>query len=907
MHNENNKGLFTTIENGLDMCLNILSLLMGYLFAVIPFESADQIVEFEQSTTMLTIFIIIMAQSFVFMSANLYAPIPFVRPGYATSRILKANIPTYIFVVIVGMLAYPDEVRAFMVAWLTISGVISCGILVFKKRMIIRFVVAWRKRNFKLKKVIIVGDNTAAAAEFVRQISINAQYAMIVVGYVGDKLKDIGCERLGSFADLSTVLDRYKPDNVVFAIDSYKKKRLIELVNICDDHCVKVYFLPVIFGFFKSPKQIESVGSVPIINIHSTPLDNRFNAFCKRVIDVVGSVVLILLTSPIMLVAAIGVRISSPGPIMFKQERVGKLGKPFTILKFRSMRVNVESDEAWSKGIDHRKTRFGNFLRMTSIDELPQLFNVLAGDMSLVGPRPEVPKFVEYFKDRIPLYMVKHYVKPGMTGLAQIKGLRGDTSISDRIHEDIEYIENWSLPLDISILFKTPFKAFNKQERYVDKGQRHDEEENEEEVMQTKSDVVEEKPAPVKEPIPKYEPAKGKILYAASTMSHINNFHLDYIAALREEGYNVKVLARGDGADYSVPFVKKYFSSANKACRVEIKAILERERFDVVILNTSLAAYHIRRCLPKVNRPKVINFVHGYLFSAESGFVKRRVMLGIEKWLAKRTDSVIVMNEADRQIAEKNSLASDKVYTCRGMGASVRDEQSSPEKLRHDLGCDDKFVMTFVGELSARKNQEFLILALNTIKDVIPNAVLWLVGDGLAKDYLNKLARRVDVSESVFLLGRRENACDYMRACDLYVSASQIEGMPFNLIEAMGCGKTVLASSVKGHTDLIEEGVSGYLFKPDSVKDFTAKVKAIHDGELKLDAQRVVERYRDFEKKSVFEDTLKVLKTAIVGEDIAADTIELTADIATEQTADIATEQTADAASDAVSGTEEGK
>jgi lipopolysaccharide/colanic/teichoic acid biosynthesis glycosyltransferase len=143
------------------------------------------------------------------------------------------------------------------------------------------------------------------------------------------------------------------------------------------------------------------------------------------------------------------------------------LGKTFTMLKFRSMVVNDSSDVAWSAPGDSRPTRFGSFIRRTAIDELPQLFNVLAGSMSLVGPRPEIPKFVNQFRETVPLYMIKHYVKPGVTGLAQIKGLRGDTSIEERIHEDIAYIEHWSLMLDIYILLKTPFKAFNKNERYV--------------------------------------------------------------------------------------------------------------------------------------------------------------------------------------------------------------------------------------------------------------------------------------------------------------------------------------------------------------------------------------------------------------------------------------------------------
>jgi lipopolysaccharide/colanic/teichoic acid biosynthesis glycosyltransferase len=143
------------------------------------------------------------------------------------------------------------------------------------------------------------------------------------------------------------------------------------------------------------------------------------------------------------------------------------MGKRFTMLKFRSMRDSADAEAAWTTDLDERKTRFGTFLRRTAIDELPQLFNVFLGDMSLVGPRPEIPSFVEYFKNDVPLYMVKHYVKPGMTGLAQVKGLRGDTSIEDRIHADIAYIENWSFWLDILILVKTPFVAFNKNEKYV--------------------------------------------------------------------------------------------------------------------------------------------------------------------------------------------------------------------------------------------------------------------------------------------------------------------------------------------------------------------------------------------------------------------------------------------------------
>jgi len=231
-----------------------------------------------------------------------------------------------------------------------------------------------------------------------------------------------------------------------------------------------------VFGFLRSAGQLEHIGTLPFINLHTTPLDDPFNAFVKRITDFLGALILIILTSPIMLFAAIGTKLSSPGAVLFRQVRVGKMGKRFVMLKFRSMREAAEEEEGWSTGEDPRKTRFGNLMRRTSLDELPQLFNVLRGDMSLVGPRPELPRFVEGFKREIPLYMVKHYVKPGMTGLAQIKGLRGDTSIADRINEDIAYIEGWSLWLDVLILLKTPFRLINKSERFTPRSKSSSEE-----------------------------------------------------------------------------------------------------------------------------------------------------------------------------------------------------------------------------------------------------------------------------------------------------------------------------------------------------------------------------------------------------------------------------------------------
>lgn len=458
--------LLSALENGFDTVLNFGLTIVSYMLTIVILGEAR--FNIYEHTVILVLFAAVLLMSFIYQMFNLYRPVPHVRITHFIHHIVRANCVFFTIAVLLAVAFYENEDRRFLFIWITIFTVISTAFLLVKKRIIVSVILAWRRNRFKLQKTIIIGDNVQTAREYINQIAENPDNGVVVVGAVGRKMtSDVGCAKLGDFEDLADVLDTHKPDFVVFAIDAYDKKHLIHLVNMCDDRCIKVYFLPVIYGFLKTARQIERVGYMPIINIHSTPLDNAANAAIKRAMDILGSLALIIATMPIMIFAAIGVFISSPGPILFKQKRVGKMGKIFTMYKFRSMRLNRESNKAWSHKGDTRKTKFGAFIRSTAIDELPQLFNVLFGDMSLVGPRPEIPHFVEEFKQDIPLYMIKHYVKPGMTGLAQIKGLRGDTSVEKRIREDIEYIENWTLGLDIAILFATPFKAFNKNEIYV--------------------------------------------------------------------------------------------------------------------------------------------------------------------------------------------------------------------------------------------------------------------------------------------------------------------------------------------------------------------------------------------------------------------------------------------------------
>ncbi len=312
--------------------------------------------------------------------------------------------------------------------------------------------------SMNLKNIIVVGSGNSAR-EYIETITTSKSYGYKFFGYVSNK-QEIDGLYLGKYDDLYKVLQKNKTAEVVAALDMEDFAELGNVVHACEQAGSKLSIIPFYYNFITSKPCIDQVENIPLLNIRHIPLDNIVNASMKRLVDIFGSLFLILLYSPIMLIAMIGIKLTSPGPIIFKQKRVGRDKKNFTMYKFRSMRVNDKETKGWTTNSDPRKTKFGSFLRKFSIDEMPQFFNVLKGDMSLVGPRPEVPHYVYNFQKTIPLYMVKHQVKPGITGWAQVHGYRGDTSIQKRIEHDIYYIENWSIILDFYILAKTMLNGF---------------------------------------------------------------------------------------------------------------------------------------------------------------------------------------------------------------------------------------------------------------------------------------------------------------------------------------------------------------------------------------------------------------------------------------------------------------
>ena len=333
----------------------------------------------------------------------------------------------------------------------------------------------YRKKGYNQKHILLVGDGESAR-NFHQAIAAHLEYGFNVVGYCAPTENWQELRHCGDYESLPRILETIKLDEVVIALPAADYEWIARVIQHCEKAGVLMRIIPCYYRYISSKMEVDVIKGINMIQIRQMPLDFVQNAFLKRAADLLLSVLILAATSPVMLAAAIGIKLTSPGHVIFKQQRMGKKKKLFEMYKFRSMRVNDQEDSGWSTSEDTRRTHIGSLLRKYSIDELPQFFNVIKGDMSIVGPRPEMPFYVEQFRDEVPLYMVKHYVKPGITGWAQIHNLRGDTSIRERIDHDIYYIENWSWWLDIQIMFLTVFHMKNaertnsRRKTYEDRG-----------------------------------------------------------------------------------------------------------------------------------------------------------------------------------------------------------------------------------------------------------------------------------------------------------------------------------------------------------------------------------------------------------------------------------------------------
>ncbi len=336
-----------------------------------------------------------------------------------------------------------------------------------------RKVLKWyRSKGYNYKRIVIIGGGTAdAGRRLMEQLEQDQGYGYQIVGFFSTTpAADVPSYR-GEISDLEDFLNNNSVDELYCAMPENDRQELQHIIRLAERNAINFYYVPQFSKYISRRFEIDTFGSVPVLSIHPHPLNNPFNRAVKRAFDLLVSS-LVLLFSPIIFIPiAIGVKLSSPGPVFFKQERTGYRGKSFKCLKFRSMRVNDKSDSLQATKDDPRKTKFGDFIRRTSLDELPQFINVFLGDMSIVGPRPHMVQQTQEYSELIDKYMLRHIIKPGITGWAQVNGYRGPTDelwkMEKRVEYDVWYAENWNFMLDLKIMFLTVVNAIRGEQNAI--------------------------------------------------------------------------------------------------------------------------------------------------------------------------------------------------------------------------------------------------------------------------------------------------------------------------------------------------------------------------------------------------------------------------------------------------------
>lgn len=357
--------------------------------------------------------------------------------------------------------------RKWLFSWTFLS-----LLLLFSTRLILHYIIYLTAQD-NFKKIVIVGAQ-GLGKTLAQRISLAKPYINIdILAFFDDDetLRNKAVENIhvnGNILNLSSFVRENEVDEVWVTPQYIDQAYLEKILHNLRYNLVTIRFIPNIFSFHPINYSVSKFLGLPVISLTESPMTNEVNRALKTIEDKILASLILLVLSPVILMISIGVKLSSPGPIFYRQERIGWNGKVFTMLKFRTMPIDVEKETGpvWAKASENRATRFGYLLRHTSLDELPQLWNVLTGEMSIVGPRPERPYFVEKFKEDIPEYMQKHLVKAGITGWAQVNGWRGDTDLHKRIEHDIYYIEHWSVWLDLKIILLTIFKIIADKNAY---------------------------------------------------------------------------------------------------------------------------------------------------------------------------------------------------------------------------------------------------------------------------------------------------------------------------------------------------------------------------------------------------------------------------------------------------------
>ena len=468
MIKENQKRL-----NRLHILLDALVIFTSYLIAyLIMYYNDDAILALSAQVYFSALIIIIPGFLILYEFFELYTPKRISGRRSEIANIFKANsIGFLIFTLTLYLGGKNMNMHHFSRRLVIIFYILTNVLMVFERSFIRSFLMSIRTKGYNQKHVLLIGYSRAAEG-YIDRVKQNPEWGYNIRGILDDHKERGYCYNgvkvIGTIANLHMILEMNVLDEIAITLSIKEYEHLEAIVNDCEKSGVHTKFIPDYNNFIPTIPYIEDLQGLPVINIRHVPLTELHNAYIKRIVDIFGALFGIILFSPVMLITAILVKLTDGGPIIYAQERVGLHNKPFKMYKFRSMAVQKPSEEKskWTTPNDPSVTKIGRFIRKTSIDEMPQFFNILKGDMSLVGPRPERPFYVEKFREEIPHYMIKHQVRPGLTGWAQVNGFRGDTSIQKRIDHDLYYIENWTLGFDFKIMFLTIFKGFINKNAY---------------------------------------------------------------------------------------------------------------------------------------------------------------------------------------------------------------------------------------------------------------------------------------------------------------------------------------------------------------------------------------------------------------------------------------------------------
>ncbi len=399
--------------------------------------------------------VVIIVAAICYIYGKMYNPKRISQYNGELRAIFKANI--VLFIVLLGLTFYYRRYsfsRAQSIYFLIFT--VACISLL---RLTVRLILSYLRRQGKnLRRILIVGCGRTAKT-FLKRVDENKELGFDVVGYAClEKDPSFSVECLGSYNDLAEVIQQKQIDQVFICLDSNQQSNLEQINRNLAEQVVDLHIVPDVYHTLNINPELLDLDGMPVIALRQSTVEG-WNRIYKRVFDLVGASIAVVLLIPVWLILPLLIKLTSPGPVFYLQERMGLDGKPFKMIKFRSMKVDAEviTGAVWAKKDDDRRTAIGTFIRKTSLDEVPQFINVLRGNMSLVGPRPERPVFIEEFKSKIPNYMLRHKMKAGITGWAQVNGWRGDTSLEKRIEFDIYYLTHWSILFDIKICIMTFF------------------------------------------------------------------------------------------------------------------------------------------------------------------------------------------------------------------------------------------------------------------------------------------------------------------------------------------------------------------------------------------------------------------------------------------------------------------